>query len=280
MKNDENRYNISGWLAEFTDSGMERAFQEHVRGAVIRNFRIAVVVWIVLLLLFAILDYIGLGLVRPFYYLTAFRLVTIIVLTVALIMVSPHTNFFRMSHAMMWITIAYFTGFMLFFVYRPDFKYVVILVIMIQLTALLLFLPIRFVMALTSAAYGMAITILTRWALGAEPVNLIALFVIFLLPVGVGALTTNRNGILQRRGFAQLTELEKANRELQKALSEIKELSGLLPICSSCKKIRNDNGYWEQIEGYIRDHSKAEFSHSICPDCAKKLYPEFYKARH
>ncbi|NLN38689.1 MAG: sensor with HAMP domain protein, partial [Smithella sp.] len=80
--------------------------------------------------------------------------------------------------------------------------------------------------------------------------------------------------------FAQLTELEKANRELQKALSEIKELSGLLPICSSCKKIRNDNGYWEQIEGYIRDHSKAEFSHSICPDCAKKLYPEFYKARH
>lgn len=280
MKNDENRYNISGWLAEFTDSGMERAFQEHVRGAVMRHFRIAVVVWIVLLLLFAIPDYVALGLVRPFYYLTAFRLVTIIVLTVALIMLRPHTDFFRMSHAMMWITIVYITGFMLFFVYRSDFKYVVIVVIMIQLTALLLFLPIRFVMALTSAVYGMAITILTRWALGAEPVNLLALFVILLLPVGVGALTTNRNGILQRRGFAQLTELEKANRELQKALSEIKELSGLLPICSSCKKIRNDNGYWEQIEGYIRDHSKAEFSHSICPDCAKKLYPEFYKARH
>lgn len=62
--------------------------------------------------------------------------------------------------------------------------------------------------------------------------------------------------------------------ELQSALSEIKQLSGLLPICSSCKKVRNDDGYWEQIEGYIRDHSEVEFSHGICPDCAKKLTPD------
>jgi hypothetical protein len=60
--------------------------------------------------------------------------------------------------------------------------------------------------------------------------------------------------------------------ELQKALSEIKTLSGLLPICSSCKKIRDDKGYWNQIELYIRDRSEAEFSHGICPPCAEKLY--------
>lgn len=63
--------------------------------------------------------------------------------------------------------------------------------------------------------------------------------------------------------------------ELKKAISEIKQLSGLLPICSHCKKIRDDKGYWSQLESYIRDHSDAEFSHSICPDCAKKHYPEF-----
>lgn len=63
--------------------------------------------------------------------------------------------------------------------------------------------------------------------------------------------------------------------ELKKAISEIKRLSGLLPICSHCKKIRDDKGYWSQIESYIRDHSDAEFSHSICPDCAKIHYPEF-----
>lgn len=61
--------------------------------------------------------------------------------------------------------------------------------------------------------------------------------------------------------------------ELQDALSNIKTLKGLLPICASCKKIRNDKGYWEQMEVYIRDHSEADFSHGICPECAEKLYP-------
>ena len=73
-------------------------------------------------------------------------------------------------------------------------------------------------------------------------------------------------------------EREKLIKELQDALSKIKTLSGLLPICSACKKIRDDKGYWNQIEAFIRDHSEAEFSHSICPECAKRLYPNFYKS--
>ena len=61
---------------------------------------------------------------------------------------------------------------------------------------------------------------------------------------------------------------------LQKALSEVKTLRGFLPICSYCKKIRDDKGYWSQIESYIHKHSDAEFSHGICPECAKKYYPD------
>jgi PAS domain-containing protein len=61
--------------------------------------------------------------------------------------------------------------------------------------------------------------------------------------------------------------------ELEKALSEIKTLQGIIPICASCKKIRDDQGYWSQVEVYIHQRSDAEFSHSICPDCAGKLYP-------
>lgn len=61
---------------------------------------------------------------------------------------------------------------------------------------------------------------------------------------------------------------------LQDALAQVKQLSGLLPICASCKKIRDDKGYWNQIEAYIKDHSEAEFSHGICPGCAKRLYPD------
>ena len=64
---------------------------------------------------------------------------------------------------------------------------------------------------------------------------------------------------------------------LKKSLAKVRKLSGLLPICASCKKIRDDKGYWNQIETYIRDHSEAEFSHGICPECTRKLYPEHYR---
>jgi hypothetical protein len=70
---------------------------------------------------------------------------------------------------------------------------------------------------------------------------------------------------------------EKAIQDRERALDELKVLRGLLPICASCKKIRNDKGYWTQMEAYIRDHSEAEFSHGICPECARKLYPEYCK---
>ncbi len=60
----------------------------------------------------------------------------------------------------------------------------------------------------------------------------------------------------------------------EKALLKVKVLSGFLPICASCKKIRDDKGYWKQIELYIHEHSEAEFSHGVCPDCAKELYAE------
>jgi len=67
--------------------------------------------------------------------------------------------------------------------------------------------------------------------------------------------------------------------ELENAHSEINALHGIIPICSSCKKIRDDQGYWHQVEVYVRDHSEADFSHGICPECAHKLYPEIYKDR-
>ena len=65
--------------------------------------------------------------------------------------------------------------------------------------------------------------------------------------------------------------------ELQKAQEEVNLLSGLLPICATCKKIRDDNGYWNRMESYISSHSKVKFSHGICPDCAQKSYPDLYK---
>lgn len=72
-------------------------------------------------------------------------------------------------------------------------------------------------------------------------------------------------------------ERERLIEELRRALGEVKALRGILPICASCKKIRTDQGSWQQIELYIRNHSDAEFSHGICPDCARRLYPEHWE---
>ena len=72
-----------------------------------------------------------------------------------------------------------------------------------------------------------------------------------------------------------LVELSRTNRELRDALLRIKTLEGILPICSSCHKIRDGQGDWQRLEAYISRHTEARFSHSVCPDCEKILYPDF-----
>ena len=96
-------------------------------------------------------------------------------------------------------------------------------------------------------------------------------FYINMAAFGGGAIITSRDITLRKQSEE---EREKLIADLRGALAKVKQLSGMLPICSSCKKIRDDKGYWNQIEAYIRDHSEAAFSHGICPECAKKLYPD------
>ena len=86
-------------------------------------------------------------------------------------------------------------------------------------------------------------------------------------------LFSSRIGYLITRKRAE-DEREHVIRELKEALAKIKTLHGLIPICASCKKIRDDQGYWCQVEEYVREHSDADFSHGICPECARRLYPE------
>lgn len=76
---------------------------------------------------------------------------------------------------------------------------------------------------------------------------------------------------------AREADLRRSNDELQQALKEVKVLRGLIPICASCKKIRNDGGFWQQLEDYLSEHSGVEFSHGLCQPCIKKLYPGVYR---
>lgn len=85
----------------------------------------------------------------------------------------------------------------------------------------------------------------------------------------VGAIESIRDITIAKRTEQ---DRERFIAELREAVAKVRTLSGMLPICSSCKKIRDDKGYWNQIESYISERSTAEFSHSLCPDCIKQLY--------
>lgn len=71
--------------------------------------------------------------------------------------------------------------------------------------------------------------------------------------------------------------LQEKVEQLETVLAQVKTLQGLLPICAHCKKIRDDKGYWQQLESYLEEHSDVEFSHGLCPDCLKEHYPEYYR---
>ncbi|MDB6124237.1 MAG: putative sensor protein [Pedosphaera sp.] len=88
-------------------------------------------------------------------------------------------------------------------------------------------------------------------------------------------ITERKQAEEQMKRFA--ADLEKGNGELKEALANVRTLRGLLPICSGCKKIRDDTGYWNQIEFFIRDHSDAKFSHGMCPECSRQYFPDFVK---
>ena len=85
--------------------------------------------------------------------------------------------------------------------------------------------------------------------------------------------------IIAMARFGDMMELRRLNAELKEALDNVKTLSGLIPICASCKKIRDDAGYWHEVEVYVRDHTDAQFSHGVCPDCARRLYPAYFKTQ-
>lgn len=92
------------------------------------------------------------------------------------------------------------------------------------------------------------------------------------LPIAV--ITTERDITDKKQSEKEKSELIK---QLQKALAEVKTLRGIIPICMVCKQIRNDKGYWEEVESYVSKHSEAHFSHGICPNCMKERFPKVYE---
>jgi len=114
--------------------------------------------------------------------------------------------------------------------------------------------------------------------LGAQPQlaasDLILVVTAFLTSLIFGGVCCWQSHISERKGFLRQLREQKAREEAQRLLGEVYTLRGILPICSYCKQIRDDRGYWHEVETYIRQHSEADFTHGICPDCIAKYFPQ------
>lgn len=110
-----------------------------------------------------------------------------------------------------------------------------------------------------------------------SPVEIITIMGAYVYANICGFFISNQIALSRRHIFRLLNEEKSANKKLEAAIKEIKTLQGILPICAYCKKIRNDSGYWKQLEGYLTEHTDALFSHSVCPECLKKEHPSTYQ---
>jgi len=136
------------------------------------------------------------------------------------------------------------------------------------------------------AAYGMLLVLEIQETGSLSESHLLRIPILLIMATFYGVFTEMiRNERKQKAGLIDYIaalkqaeqERERLIRELQDALANIKTLSGLLPICFSCKQIRDDKGYWNQIDTYVLEHTDAEVTHSICPTCAQKLYPDLHR---
>ncbi len=228
---------ISWWSSEFLDPEMERSFQKYVQPIITRQLKIVLLIWGALLLLFALPDYAALGPTKPFYYLLAYRVIIVVMLLLTFFKIKPNTVIFKISYPITLIVIAGFSGFMLFFVFRPDIVNWIVGVIMIQLIGLMMFVPIRFSLSLLGGLYGLVITMVTRWVMGTTKENLVGLFFLLMLPMVIGAATTIRLAIIQRRQYVSLKRADKLNLELQNEMDQrlklekvLKELAATDPL--------------------------------------------------
>ncbi len=150
---------------------------------------------------------------------------------------------------------------------------------------LVIILPLALVemhgVALASAGLLLLGTWAMLWGDGTTPPDLLGWIHVGLVAFAVGwllATAFRRMHRARQRAMLQLQDAAEANArlvtDLRAAIANVRTLSGLLPICAHCKRIRNDGGYWEQLEGYIAEHSQAQFSHGLCPECLRTHYPE------
>jgi Na+/melibiose symporter-like transporter len=265
----------------------------------LRRFGIAVATYVVVILATVLITFLGLGELSGAQWATFIGLCLFgVSLFFVLFWTNANLRFSEPSLTREQIIYASFWGFVAMY-WLPEARPIILLFYLPPFTFGMLILTLRQYLSVVAYVLGLYAALLgLEYFQDRQGFNIqyqLFLFVLFGILLTWFAFFGGFVSNIRRRLRVQKVEIQKAHEEIQlemeerkraeiakdnlivelrDALRKVRTLSGLLPICASCKSIRDDTGYWNQIESYIRSHSEAEFTHGICPDCAKKLYPD------
>lgn len=262
--------------SRFADEKLEREFKQWVMPTYRRKALLGVGLISLTWLCFIASDYKLLGTSAEFIELLALRFWQVILGFVVFFIINKSNSEKLYSNLIMLFWISTFTAICIVNLTRPVDFFLHLFVDVMALFLSYILMPNRIIPQIIPAFLYSGFNI---WysLVYMESRSDLAFNGIIIAYVGInifGAAISWQSGLGRRKRFLTMLELQQTNRDLGKALSEIKTLKGIIPICANCKKIRDDQGYWNQLEQYMAAHFDAEFSHGLCPKCAEELYPE------
>jgi len=261
---------------------MEMRFRRHQWPQEVRQANFALSLGIVATLPFIPLDYRVFGVSAWFWILLAMRSAWVL-FTAAVLALCRKERFARFMDRILlgWCVVGSLGIFLIGYTRPPMYVVGFFLSVLSPMLLVYFVLPLPLLWQVTVCLLGLVgdlyLVVLRQAAL--DPVSQRAIVVNFVLANFTGAMVAWHMHRLRRRQFVALQREISLRSGLEEAMSQVKMLQGYLPICAHCKSVRNDEGYWQQVEVYVREHSLAEFTHGICPRCMKEHFGDAVAAK-
>lgn len=262
--------------ASFKSGSLEHTYRQYYQRQDGLQAIIAIIIASIAVVLYLSSDYQLFGNSLQFQKLVVVRAITVVLSVISLIAVIKYKEE-RARDLILFVWVIILCTAESYFAYTRPMKYGYSLSIDVALLVCIYgFLPNRFILQLIAAVYFSSATLYLYLNFKEHtPISARAVWASFLFANMCGFWICWRSHTERRRQYGLLLREQQLVNELHGASTTIKTLRHLLPICASCKNVRDDKGYWCQVEDYLLEHSDIGFSHGICPDCFKKLYPEF-----
>jgi len=272
---------IKRFKSEFKERELENSFRRSSLNKESFQGIFAFSLCILPLVLFAFSDYLLFGLSDRFLHLSILRGLILIIIAGMILLLKFNKRYILNDAAIFLFSIFIISG--IFYIYstRPQSYSPYAVYDIISILSIYLLFPNRFILQLIPALIYTLLNIffLLKSGVNADIVISLRIIISLLFANVLGIFLSWRFHYLNRMEYYALKKEKEVSAALDTALKNVKTLSGLLPICSKCHKIRNDEGYWKSIDKYIEEHSDAQFTHSLCSDCMDLLYgnDEWYK---